>query len=218
MAFGIGGEAKPGLGDGAMLADRGQHILQGPPLGRVVEYVAGREQLEAGFVGDPREAGQPPRVVAAIEMVRGEIGAAGEISRDPLRARAVRGKADPVARVGWQQDDHEPRAMGDDVRVIEVAFALWGTTLAEGQQRCQPAIGGAVLGKREEAHAVAQIEPHADDQANTGLFRRLVRTDDAGDAVAVGDGDRRETERGGLFDQLVRMRAAAQKREIAGDL
>ena len=82
---------------------------------------------------------------------------------------------------------------------------------AEGKERRQPAIGGAVLGIGEEAHAVAQVEPRADDEADAGIIGRLVRADEAGDAVAVSDRDRREAERGGSPDQLPRMRAAAQE-------
>ena len=82
MALGIGGEAKPGLGDRAVLADAGQHILQRPPLGDVVEHVVGRDERQPGLVGDRGEAGEAPRIVAAIEMLRGEIGAAGKIRRD----------------------------------------------------------------------------------------------------------------------------------------
>jgi hypothetical protein len=99
-----------------------------------------------------------------------------------------------------------------------MAFALGRAALAEGEKRRQPAIGGAVLGEGEEAHPVAQIEPHTDDEADAGLLRRLMRAHEPGDAVAVGDRDRRETERRGLLHQLVRMRAAAQKGEIAGHL
>src|SRR3546814_2276556 len=41
---------------------------------------------------------------------------------------------------------------------------------------------------------------------------------DAGQRVAVGDGDRRQPERGGPHHQLLRMRARPQEGEVAGDL
>ena len=85
MALGMGGEAKPGLVDRAMLADAGQHILQRPPLGDVVQHIVGRDERQPGLVGDRGEAGEAAYIVAAVEMMRGEIGAAGEIRRDPGR-------------------------------------------------------------------------------------------------------------------------------------
>ena len=63
-----------------------------------------------------------------------------------------------------------------------------------------------------------EIEPAADDEADAGRLRRLMRAHDAGEAVAVGDRDRLVAERRRGRHQLVRMRGAAQEREIAGDL
>ena len=76
-----------------MLADRGQRILQGPPLGGMVEHVAGRQQLEPRLVGDPRQAREAACIVAAIKVLRGDIGAPWEIGRDPEGALAMRGEA-----------------------------------------------------------------------------------------------------------------------------
>jgi len=108
--------------------------------------------------------------------------------------------------------------MRRDIGVIEMAFAFWRAPFAKGKERRQPAIGGAILGIGEEAGAVAQIEAHADDEADANVLGRLMRADKAGDAVAVGDRDRREAKRRGPLDQFARMRAAAQEREIAGRL
>ncbi len=108
--------------------------------------------------------------------------------------------------------------MRDHIGVVEMAFAFGGAALAEGQQPREPAIGGAIRGVGEQARAVAQIETAADDEADPDLFGRMMRAHDAGKAVAVGDRDRPMTERGRGQHQLVRMRGAAQKREIGGDL
>ena len=108
--------------------------------------------------------------------------------------------------------------MRDEIGVVEMAFALGRAALAEGQQPRQPAIGGAVRGIGEQARAVAQVEAAADDEPDPDLFRRMMRAHDAGQAVAVGDRDRLMAERGRGQHQLVRMRGAAQEREIGGDL
>ena len=108
------------------------------------------------------EAGEAARIVAAIEMVRGEIGAAGEIRRDPRPATI----SAAVGGLGWQHDDDLPLAVRDHIGVVEMAFALGRAALAEGQQPRQPAIGGAILGIGEQARAVAQIEAAPDDEAD----------------------------------------------------
>ena len=89
MALGIGDEAKAGLVDGAMLADAGQHILQRPPLGDVVEHVVDGDERQPGSLGQRRQAGEAPRIVAAIEMLGGEIDMAGKIRRDPRQANSA---------------------------------------------------------------------------------------------------------------------------------
>ena len=61
-----------------------EHILQRPPLGDVIKHVVGRDQGQPHRFGQCREMGQAARIVAAIEMVGGEIAAAGN---PPLSAR-----------------------------------------------------------------------------------------------------------------------------------
>jgi len=212
MALGMGGETKPGFADRAMLADAGHHILQRPPLGHVVVHIVGREERQPGFLGDRGEPGEVARIVAAIEVMRREIGASAEIRRH------ARGEFRDIALVRRQHDEDLPLAMRRDIGVVEMAFAFRGAPLAEGQQTGQPAIGGAVFGKGEEAGAVGEVEPHADHQADADCLRRVMGAHDAGDAVAVGDRDRLVAERRRGHHQLVRMRCAAQKREIGGDL
>ena len=104
------------------------------------------------------------------------------------------------------------------IGIVEPAFALGSPALAQGEQPRQPAIGVAILRKGEEARAVAEIEPAADDEADADLFRRLMRAHDAGEAVMVGDRDGTMAEGRRGHHQLGRMRRPAQKREIGGDL
>jgi len=85
MALGMSGEAETGFRDRAMLADAGHDILQGPPLGLVVVHVVGRDERQPGHGGDVGKAGETAGVVAAIEVMRREIGAAAEIRRDLSR-------------------------------------------------------------------------------------------------------------------------------------
>ncbi len=205
-------EAKPGLGDRTMLADAGQHVLQRPPLGDVVEHIAHREERQPALFGDRGEAGKAAHIVAAIEMMRGEIGAAGKIRCDP------RGEFSQVALLRRQHDNDLTLAMGHDIGIVEAAFTLGRAPFAEGQEPRQPAIGDAVFGIGKEARAVGEVEPNTDDEADPDGFRRMMRAHQPGDAVPVGDRDRLVAERRRGHHQLVGMRRTAQKREIAGDL
>ncbi len=121
MALGIGGEAIAGLPDRASFADTGQHVLQRAPLGQMVEHVVDRDERQPNRFAESSEAGETPHIVAAIEMVHGEIGAAPEVHRDAGRG------------VGGQDHHNLTLAMRDDVGVVEMALALGGAALAERQ-------------------------------------------------------------------------------------
>ena len=82
MALGIGGEAKAGLFDRAAFADAGQHILQLPPFGQMVEHVVGRDQRQPRHLGQCGEMRKMASIVTAIEVMRSKIGAAPKIGRD----------------------------------------------------------------------------------------------------------------------------------------
>ena len=82
MALGIGRETIARFSDRAAFADAGQHVLQRAPLGQVVEHVVGRDERQPGRLAESSKAGEAPRIVAAIEVLGGEIGAALEIRRD----------------------------------------------------------------------------------------------------------------------------------------
>src|SRR5581483_5216515 len=81
-----------------------------------------------------------------------------------------------------------------------------------------PGIGGAIGGIAEQARPIPQVEPAADDEPAAVFLRRLEGAHRARERVAVGDRDGAVAEPRCLHDQLLRMRGAAQKREIAGDL
>ncbi len=108
--------------------------------------------------------------------------------------------------------------MRHDIGIVEMAASLRRTLLADRQQARQPAIGRPVRRIAEQAPAVAQVEAAADDEADAGLLRRLMRAHHPGQRVAVGDGEGGVAERRGGHRQLLRMRAAAQEGEVAGDL
>jgi hypothetical protein len=67
-------------------------------------------------------------------------------------------------------------------------------------------------------HSWHEVEARADHEADADLPGGDVRPHDAGKRVAIGQRERGETELGGAQHQLLRVRSAAQEREVAGDL
>ena len=101
---------------------------------------------------------------------------------------------------------------------VEDALRLAAAPLAERQQPAEPRIGRPVGRIDQDGHAVGQIEPAADDQADAGHLGGLMGADDAGEAVAVDDGQRLDAEDGGVREQFLAGRCAAQEREMRCDL
>ena len=88
------------------------------------------------------------------------------------------------------------------------------------EQPAEPPVSGAVLRIDEDVgRAVDEGEPRPrDDAKRAERLAVLARVDmgahHAGERIAVGDADPGKPERGGARDQLLRMRRAAQEREI----
>ena len=90
---------------------------------------------------------------------------------------------------------------------------LAAAPLAERQQPAEPRIGRPVGRIDQDRHAVGEIEPAADDQPDAGRLGRLMGADDAGEAVAVDDGQRLDAEDGGLREQFLAGTARPRRKE-----
>ncbi len=101
-----------------------------------------------------------------------------------------------------------------DVVERQQALPFVGTALAEREETREAAIGGAIGRQAEQARRVGEIEPGTDDEFEVDLLRRHIRPHDAGERIAIGDRQRRQTKRLGLRDQLMRVGAAAQEGEV----
>ena len=73
MALGIGDQTIARLVDRAVLADAGEHVLERPPRGRVVEHVASGHERRAAGISELGQRLDARAVVAAIEVLRGKI-------------------------------------------------------------------------------------------------------------------------------------------------
>ena len=99
-----------------------------------------------------------------------------------------------------------------------MALRLAGSAFAERQQTAKPRIGGPVCRIDEHRHPVGQIEAATDNEADARGFGRLVGAHDSCQRIAVDHGKRLDAERGGLAEELVTGRGAAQEGEMRGDL
>ena len=225
VPLGVRKQAEAGLGEGAARADAGEHVLERVPLGDVGVGVVGGDERGAGGFGEPGQRGQPVAVVAAIEMVGGEITAPaclgtpqGKLGSEGGARGQGRARGPGVER-GRGQEDHDLAAgVGEHVRAPKITRPLGRPPLAQGEKAREPAVGGPVGGEAQQPGAVREVEPGADEQADAGRLGRLVRPDHAGQAVAVGDRGRAVAERSSGGNQLLRMRGAAEEAEVAGDL
>lgn len=78
MTLGVGKESPTGLGQRALLADAGEHVLQIPPLGNVVVHVVGRDQRDTDAGGHGRQLFQMRGVRCAVRQLGGEEEAVAE--------------------------------------------------------------------------------------------------------------------------------------------
>ena len=105
MTLGIGREPQPRLLDRHLLPDAGEHVLQGPPLGGVVEHVLHRHDGRSGRATEGIEPGEPAAVVTPVAMGGREID-----GHRPGSDGAQGGDEAGLDRVG--RDDHEDHPFG----------------------------------------------------------------------------------------------------------
>lgn len=76
MALGIGFQAVAGLDQGAALADAGGDILQGAPVGMVVERIRHRHHRRAETFPEPGQPAEAAALVATVAVADTEEDAA----------------------------------------------------------------------------------------------------------------------------------------------
>ena len=147
-----------------------------------------------------------------------------------LRSQLVQ-KLERLSRLeAMRQRQNQQLAFGKFQQVVEIemTFALFGlvgivAALAAGQQLAEPAVSGAVARIDQDIRrAVDEDEARTDQQVSAwcltlGVFQFLVGPHHAGQRVVIGDADGGKPQLAGLMHILLRMRAAAQEREIRGD-
>jgi hypothetical protein len=79
--------------------------------------------------------------------------------------------------------------MGDHVGKNQPAAVLGRAPAAGGNEPGEAAVGGAVGRQAEQAWRILKVEPCADDKPDAELLCCNMGANDAGKAVAVGEGD-----------------------------
>ena len=195
--------------DGDAMPDAGHNVLQDAPARDMEQHVVGRDGGHARPGGQLGQLLQPQRVVRPAAQRQREVAAGPEAlvqAPQPERAGLVRDVRD--------QHRDQACAIGDEIGPVEPAGRLAAAPLAQGEQPAEPGVGRTVGRVDQHRHPLPQIEPTPDDQPHPGVLRRLMRPHDAREAVAVGDGQRRDPEARGLREQLLAGARPAQERKM----
>src|SRR5579862_494484 len=119
-----------------------------------------------------------------------------------------------------QGDKNLPFACGKNVVDGWMAFAftnlLW-PAVAGGEQAAEAAVSLAVCRISQHFKTVGGDKPRADKQLDIAIFGLGISAHHTGERVAVSDADACQSEFNGGVDHFLRMRGAAQEREIGGD-
>ena len=104
---------------------------------------------------------------------------------------------------------------GGEIIPLKTIVSLGAASPRRGDKLRQVAVGIAVGGEQHNLRPALQPEPGANQQLEFVFLGRDMRTHHAGERTFIGNRQRRVTKCGGPRDQLLRMRCAAQKAEIA---
>ena len=199
IAVGMALAAKAGVIDGAIVPDAGHHILQDAPRRDMEQDIIGDDGRHARARRQVRQFMEPQRVVRAAAKCQRQIGAVPKSLGEPAQAQRAN-----IVRLIGHEDRDQPLAISDDIGPIETALRLATALFAKRKQPAEPCIGRPVGRIDEDGHAIGKIEAAADNQAHAGCLGGLMGADDAGEAVAIDDGERLDAEDGGLREQAPR--------------
>ncbi len=219
VALRIGFEPASRGREGEVLANAGRDVLQGTPLGRVIEHIADRDQRHPRVARDSGEAREAAGVVATVE----HAGAEPHRTRRGVAEMKQEGCQFPVGvgrlpQAPRQHNEIEPRDMRHEIVAMEQAPALFGAAFTEREKPREPSPGGAVLRIGEDVgRAVGEHEPGPGRKAKPRILRGLMGPHDAGDRVAVRDAEARKAKLLGVRYQFLAMGSPAQEREVGDD-
>src|SRR5690606_32758208 len=129
--------------------------------------------------------------------------------REPRAGRGIgHGIRHPEREAGGAVEEALEKRAGGAILALRRRAARRGDQLAERS------VAAPIRREQHELDA-GQLELGADDELQRQRLRRCVRAHDARDGALVGQREPRVTQARGALDELVRVRGAAQKREVA---
>ncbi len=121
-------------------------------------------------------------------------------------------------RIRRERDEDLAAFRREDVLERQKAFGVRAHAFSDGEQAAEARIGFAIGRIGEQLQSIDGDETHAHDQLQgLVLLPRIEGADDAGETVAIGDGERVEAQGFGHGYHLGWMGRAAQEREVRRD-
>ena len=154
--------------NGRFEANTGDHVLQHPPLGRVIQNIAGcdgRHARSGGFIRDLAHDGGIIRTKAPRKR------AIGPVSKSLFQACEMLAEIS----VALVRDQHRDQPLAPFLKVFEaqIAFAFACPFFANAQKTAEAAVGGAVCRIDENRREILQVEAAADDQPHARYLWQL---------------------------------------------
>ena len=223
-----------GGGQRHAVADAGEDILKRAARRRVVEHLGGGDQGKTGALGMAAHARLLANLLGAamsdhhrVEPVAERLAhrcddRAGRLVPDQQASVAAPERDEPLGPRAELRPGHARRpfrppqpAAGDEAAEVGVAGAVRREqhTGGGGRRGVRGALGRRAAGG---AGAVLGADRHlrAEDQREAELARPHMRAHRAMDAIAVGEGERRQPEGVCLLDELVGATRPFEKREV----
>ncbi len=191
--------------------DGRQRVLQGLAFAAVGVDVAGGHQRQADAAAELGETLQPLAVTAAAQQLHGDPRAPGKRLRRPVRL----GRQRLVGRLPRDQQHQAAVDRSGEIPAGQSVGALDAAPAAAGDERGEIAVALEVAGQQHQGGAVLERELRADDERQVERRGGDVGAHDAAQAALVGDGEGAIAEGMRRAHQLLGMRGAAQKGEVA---
>ena len=106
---------------------------------------------------------------------------------------------------GWNSDEDLAFALGQQFLESEVTFAFNGAPIAGRKQPTEPTVGRTIGRIADCFEAIRADEPRTNEYASAIFLRCLMRADDTGQGIAIGNTDGGMSQFGSLRHHLVRM-------------
>ena len=183
VVLAIGEQAPAGLGHGAVVADRSQHVLQGAAAAHVHVHIAGGHQPQAVVDGLLLQVGQHLFVVRATVQFQRQPQAVGEHLFQPVDVGLA-------CRTFLAKQAAKSGCIVGKVLTQASVLSFLRPSPGGGDQLAQGLVAGQRLAQQHQLRPVFDLHFCADHQPHTGFLRRLVSTHDPGQRAFVGDRQR----------------------------